>query len=511
LPYYTFLNPTDFVEHDGRPNFVLSLTIMSLLSMFSPFAGLLEDVVYGRFKVLRFSTYVMAACNIFCLFFWTAMIKVDSKLNSKYYLYIIYWLMLAGYYAARVVFVANVNQFGTDQLRDAPTHYSVTFIELLLWFDSLTVTMGSIFTSLPHYDTVLKPHFQKIESDSTKVILFEVSLSISILMSIAILYIVQRHPMFFNTEGVRGNPYRLVLGVIKFAIQHKQPLMRSSFTYCIDERPTRMDYAKQIYGGPFTTEEVEDVKVLLNIVKVIISVGPTFLLEYMAVTLTNPIWKSGVSLGKNSYTYLLLKKKMLMPLVMVIVIPVFIAIIRPNFHKWMPNMFKRIGISHALLIIIFILFILYNSLAKHGNTNIALFCTQNITHDLQLDLVEIPFIALSATQTVLNSFIRLLIFSASWEFICSQSPQQMKGMLFGVFYATKALFELLAIILSHFLPLGVKSKTFYCLSGYYFCCLVFCIASLLNFTYVARKYSYRKRDDICNVYQFAEDYYSKGP
>ena len=31
---------------------------------------------------------------------------------------------------------------------------------------------------------------------------------------------------------------------------------------------------------------------------------------------------------------------------------------------------------------------------------------------------------------------------------------------------------------------------------------------LLIFTVVSYKYRYRKRDDICNIYQYAENYYS---
>ncbi len=68
---------------------------------------------------------------------------------------------------------------------------------------------------------------------------------------------------YFNTNS-KENPYKLVYGVISFAIKHKKPIRRSAFTYCDDERPSRLDFAKQIYGGLFTTEQVEDVKVMIN-------------------------------------------------------------------------------------------------------------------------------------------------------------------------------------------------------------------------------------------------------
>ena len=45
-------------------------------------------------------------------------------------------------------------------------------------------------------------------------------------------------------------------------VQH--PRQRSAFTYCEDTIPSRIDFGKSKYGGPFTTEQVEDVKTLLR-------------------------------------------------------------------------------------------------------------------------------------------------------------------------------------------------------------------------------------------------------
>ena len=49
--------------------------------------------------------------------------------------------------------------------------------------------------------------------------------------------------------------------VLKFAAKHGKPLgHRSGLTYSDDVRPSRIDFAKQKFGGIFTTEVVEDVK-----------------------------------------------------------------------------------------------------------------------------------------------------------------------------------------------------------------------------------------------------------
>ena len=97
----------------------------------------------------------------------------------------------------------------------------------------------------------------------------------------------------------------------------------------------------------------------------------------------------------------------------------------------------------------------------------------------------------------------MLLYIAAWEFICCQSPQHMKGLLFGLFYSIKAFFQLLSAILSYIFFI------FNChLLGYFLFNLAIGLVSLVIFTVVAHRYKYRKRDDICNIYQYAEDYYS---
>ncbi len=61
----------------------------------------------------------------------------------------------------------------------------------------------------------------------------------------------------------------MIYKVIKFAIITKHPRCRSAFTYCEDELPSRIDFGKSKYGGPFTTEQVEDVKTLLRLLPLI--------------------------------------------------------------------------------------------------------------------------------------------------------------------------------------------------------------------------------------------------
>ncbi len=106
---------------------------------------------------------------------------------------------------------------------------------------------------------------------------------LSIIILVISLSIANYKQRWFMVDPGGNNPYKLVYKVIRFAWLHKIPVNRSAFTYCEDELPSRLDLGKSKYGGPFTTEQVEDVKVFLGILKVLLSIGPIFFIN-VAVT-----------------------------------------------------------------------------------------------------------------------------------------------------------------------------------------------------------------------------------
>ena len=87
----------------------------------------------------------------------------------------------------------------------------------------------------------------------------------------------KRH-WFYIKPDLR-NPYKVVVKVLNFVRKHKHPLCRSAFTYSDADLPSRIDFAKQRFGGPYTTEQVEDVKTFLRILLLLVSVGSVFALE----------------------------------------------------------------------------------------------------------------------------------------------------------------------------------------------------------------------------------------
>ena len=207
------------------------------------------------------------------------------------------------YFSSIVAFNANVIQFGLDQLHDSPTEHLVLYIHwyvLLSYAGTVMIKLAiSILGSLCFIELIFK----------FKIPLFYAILGlcfIILLLSLCIGY--RKFRGLFLPDSGSGNPYKLVYRLITFARKHKTPIQRSAFTYCEEELPSRLDLGKKKYGGPFTVEEVENVKVLLGILRVLLSLGPLFSVE-RSINVLLPIFSihlSGYSYSPNCVTPLII-------------------------------------------------------------------------------------------------------------------------------------------------------------------------------------------------------------
>ena len=141
--------------------------------------------------------------------------------------------------------------------------------------------------------------------------------------------------------------------VVGFARRHKVPIQRSAFTYWEDDIPTGLDLGKNKYGGPFTTEQVENVKAFFGIVYIFIALGPIFTAD-IAASAFLPIlryhmdnWNQFRGLTVINYiAYAVFTNGgTFYPLFIIILICIFLKIIHPLFQRYIPTILKRIGIG----------------------------------------------------------------------------------------------------------------------------------------------------------------------
>ena len=243
-----------------------------------------------------------------------------------------------------VGFNANIIQFGMDQLHDSPMDHQSLFIH---WYVSVYY-LAEFISRLPW-------EFFQISTNTVAAVLLSFILVVMLLLFTGFLIIAHRRRHWLLVDPATVNPYKLVYEITKFARIHKVPLNRSAFTYWEEEFPTGLDLGKAKYGGPFTTELVEDVKVFYGILKVLFAFGPVFFLRF-ALDHTLYWYRSGINYTDTHRTYTtnfgtLLTHNFFYSLVVVVILLVYLIIIRPFRIFAIPKMLTRIGIGIIFFIV----------------------------------------------------------------------------------------------------------------------------------------------------------------
>ena len=320
-------------------------------------------------------------------------------------------------------------------------------------------------------------------------------------------------------EPVTKNPFILIYQVLKYALKHKYARQRSAFTYCEDDTPSRLDFGKSKYGGPFTTEQVEDVKTFFRALGLVLIVSFTYAMRnefFFRDHLLNKtiIQVNTYPIKKCSFTFIFKNMFYIAP---TLLIPFNEIFIHPLFQRCLPSIpsHRKIVIGLFLQIIRYILMVIFVTLSRQHYlindefTNNTLPCVfdngSNITYDFKF--YAIPDVISSA------SFIMILV--GVIEFLCAQIPYSMKGVIVGLFYCLFGICFLfgqgtIIIIFKATSSSWSADALFGCEFWYLQIKLIFILISGLTLLLLSIIYKRRKREDVLpNEHIFAERYYSK--
>ena len=486
--------------------FMILYSFIAIVFIFYPVNGFMADVYCGRFKMITISIGVILLSLIsflssFVIFFYSS---IPS--NIEPFLFVIVGLALFVTVIGIAGYNANIIQFGLDQLIDSPSRHQAYFVHWSKWsFDLISNVVVGLFAyySCPIND--LTPGF--------KLFILPNVICISLLFLLLILGVWKRR--WFHTEPGQLNPYKMVVKVLNFARKHKYPLQRSAFTYCDDERPSRLDFAKERFGGPFTTEQVEDVKTLFRILLLLLAVGPVFVMDVPSSNVA--LLKIGMHIGSYqlkqscSWEWIIVNSGLLRCLVSTVFLPIYILFIQ----RHTPNIFVRVGFGIiAYLLGILSMLAVDISGHLHGNKNDSM-CIFDIhltnSSTLLYPHLNMHWSSLVAPNVLLGigpSLVTVSIF----EFISAQSPYSMKGLLLGAFFATTGVFQFLgSVILVPFATWGEHSyyPGISCLFGYLILILVIALLGFLLYSIMAKRYKYRERDDRPYDQRFVIDVYNR--
>ena len=259
-------------------------------------------------------------------------------------------------------------------------------------------------------------------------------------------------------------------------------------------------------------------KVFYGILKVLLALGPTYAFD-LASTHVPHVQHSYIfkHFGTVPISYILrlylLEYRLLTSLLVIISIPLYLYLIRPLTLYHIPQMLKRIGLGIALkvlslfssLIVIIIFQHRYGMPINCRSKNVKstdLLLSMNSTEVIIQDYVL-------AVQCCLSSFSIMLIYIGLYEFICSQSPHSMKGLLFGLAFSLQGLFQGIGVVVIIPFYFASNQPFFICWMYYFIINILLGIAGLFVYTCVARRYTFRERDEFCHFYRYAEEYYSR--
>ena len=474
-----------------------------------PIAGWLADIYFGRYKVINWSMWTMWIAFILATASSVVVKLVKSYENINNYvngaLMVVGAIGLGG-------FQANIIQFGIDQLHDASTNEITSFIAWYVWC--------AYSSGLAVDSTVEILDCSQRDSQIFGILVMCVQLSVALTSTLLLNHWLVKEP-------VTQNPFKLVYNVTRYAIKHKQPKYRSAFTYCEDELPPRIDFGKSKYGGPFTTEQVEDVKTFIRLLVVVFVVSLLFgiltAVFMLTLQLSNQlVTRRDITGNAVNKCYSEELTQQIFIYSWVIVIPVYEFIFYPLFNRCLVAVSSRTKfvfglLLHTAAIVALMLLVVvarhsylkYNvNTSNQSNATIqCIFYEANgaLSSSLDYQWMSMPNFLYSLSLTALSI--------GSLEFGVSQTPYSMRGLLMGSAYGMFALFAALTVVISiPFTKISSIWGTGIVSCGFWYAVLLLVTEVMIGITLVVtlKFYKKRKREDVLpNEHIFAERYYAK--
>ena len=462
----------DFLKHYKWTCLTLPV-VLTLISF--PLSGWLADAKYGNQKINRLGSVLLAISTVlYCLFIVIESLLFQNKdaatVLNLCCLSVIFTIFLIGI----CMFIVTIVQFGLDQMPDASTSSITSFIAWLVF--SLYIGYW-----ISDFSYCLKQHCM---SESTAATYNQIwSLCLVLLMATVLIADFLLSPKWLIIEPESPQSLKTIYHVLKFAVKHKAPVSCSAFTYWEEEIPSRIDLGKTKYGGPFTTEQVEDVKTTLRMLFLSLSLLVVVSSVFTRLQINIKYFDtSDISNCSQNILYTIIYNPRFYAVVMIVLQEL---IIHPLAGRYIPNTLTRIGI-------------------------VSFFATYVSFQCLILQTIHHFYTDTNALETAINlvyfvstGFLEIALLTAILEFVCAQSPYKLKGLIISHVLLTflvgtiigNIIYSQLVPTLSYYLPTLIK--TLFCLFGFVLHC------------FLARWYKKRVREDVYSTQQVVEEVYDR--
>ena len=278
------------------------------------------------------------------------------------------------------------------------------------------------------------------------------------------------------------NPIKLIIQVLNYTRKHRYPERRSAFTYIDEEQPTRMDYGKEKFGGPFTEEEVEDVKTVIRLLPLVIcfSLSVNALDNFHTIL---PFIHNGIFWVNQAILHWL-----------------FPILLIPLYQLLLYRCFQHVSLSMLQIISAGLFICKLGYIVLSALVAVDVFVSENVSCTAIIDnpgkylewYWKLPlFIVCGIGKTIIGVLL--------YEFVIAQSPDKMKGFVFGITITTRGL------VFFIFFKFIYNQPTL--------CCLLFVSFGLVVlfavFLILSKRYTLRERNREINIQAIVEEHYER--
>ncbi len=243
------------LKYTYQGDFYIVLIVLSCLTCIAiPLLGWLADAKLGNYRVFKINSYFTLAVLLFVslhILYFPVLNSIALQYTSEVVLVLVHAVGVASI----LVCITTALQLGLDQMPDASSTNISSFISWFVFSIIFGFWIPKLLSNSLLYCTSLLER-NKVELYS----LFPVTCMVIICSSMFLLA-----PKSLIKEPKSPQALKTIYQVLKFAAKHKAPIYRSALTYWEENVPSRLDLGKTKFAGPFTTEQVEDVKTFVRI------------------------------------------------------------------------------------------------------------------------------------------------------------------------------------------------------------------------------------------------------
>ena len=280
LLHFTVIGTNAWILNVMNAGNKVLLPIQGLVFISYPVIGLLADTKLTRYRMICLSCWILFVFNaaivpILSILLSESIVAYDGKYIS---LIVVGCALLILAIVGKGMFESTVIQFGTDQMIEASSNQLSTFIHWYYWslyignicIDIIITGVASYF-SYCHLKLTGSFWYSKF-LPIVKWLYLPLGIPQCCLCCITLLLLyLKKFKNYLNIEPVGANPVKQIIDVLKYAYHHKYPVRRSALSYYQNTYPSRIDFGKVQYGGPFTNEQVEDTKTVLRLLVLLAS------------------------------------------------------------------------------------------------------------------------------------------------------------------------------------------------------------------------------------------------